>query len=218
MTVVTNPVHAVLLAGHAAGEDAPLADEAEAFLRASEPPEHDKWGQTEELRMLYSPSAYRRITALTTRTNKAVRDLVALPVKKRNGGSERLRKRLAVGGRKVARSTTAAGPPTLEELDAQIDGDGAWCVTAEVRIPAGGDSWRPAPVAKLDVRSGPRPVVAWSELVAVHNCEVVDGAIHFTPGARNATFRGTTDVATHPVRAIFSGLVVELRTDKGAQA
>ncbi|MFI6061659.1 helix-turn-helix domain-containing protein [Streptomyces sp. NPDC051286] len=218
LPVGTNSFQAVLLAGNAAGNDAPFADEAEAFLRASEPPEHDKWGQTEELRMLYSPSAYRRITGLTTQTNKVVRDLVALPTKKRNGGSERLRKRLAVGGRKVARPTTTAGPPTLEELDAQIDGDGAWCVTAEVRIPAGGDSWRPAPVAKLDVRSGPRPVLGWSELVAVHNCEVVEGTIHFEPGARNATFRGTTDVSTHPVRAVFSGLVVELRTDKGGQA
>jgi RNA polymerase primary sigma factor len=106
----------------------------------------------------------------------------------------------------------------LDELDAQIDADGAWCITAEVKVPVGGDSWRPTPVAKLEVRSGPRPVVAWSKLVAVHNCEVVDGAVHFTPGARNATFRGVTDVSTHPVRAALTGLVVELRTDKGGQA
>ncbi|MBM7054141.1 helix-turn-helix domain-containing protein [Streptomyces durocortorensis] len=218
LPVGTNPFQAVLLAGRAAGEDAPFADEAEAFLRASEPPEHDKWGQTEELRMLYSPSAYRRIGALTNQANKAVRELVALPKKSRKGGPERLRKRLSVGGRKTARPTPPAGPPTLEELDARIDDSGAWCVTAEMKIPAGGDSWRPAPVAKLDVRSGPRPVLAWSELVAVHNCEVVDGTIRFAPGARTATFRGTTDVTTHPVRAQFSGLVVELRTDKGAQA
>lgn len=218
LPVGTNLFQAVLLAGRAAGDDAPFADEAEAFLRAAEPPEHDKWGQTEELRMLYSPSAYRRIGALTTETNKAVRDLVALPAKKRKGGSERLRKRLAVGGRKVARPVTALGPPTLEELDAQIDGDGAWCVTGEIKVPLGGDSWHPVPVAKLEVRSGPRPVLGWSELVAVHNCEVVDGAIHIAPGARSATFRGTTDVSTHPVRAVFSGLVVELRTDKGGQA
>ncbi|MFD3972522.1 helix-turn-helix domain-containing protein [Streptomyces cyaneofuscatus] len=218
LPVGTNLFQAVLLAGRAAGDDAPFADEAEAFLRAAEPPEHDKWGQTEELRMLYSPSAYRRIGALTYEANKAVRDLVALPKKSRKVGSERLRKRLTVGGRKTARPAPAAGPPTLEELDARIDASGAWCVTAEMKIPAGGDSWRPTPVAKLDVRSGPRPVLAWSELVAVHNCEIVDGTVRFVPGSRTATFRGTTDVSTHPVRAQFSGLVVELRTDKGAQA
>lgn len=98
LPVGTNPFQAVLLAGRAAGDDAPFADEAEAFLRAAEPPEHDKWGQTEELRMLYSSSAYRRIGALTNQANKAVRDLVALPKKGRKAGSERLRKRLTVGG------------------------------------------------------------------------------------------------------------------------
>ncbi|MET7645730.1 helix-turn-helix transcriptional regulator [Streptomyces sp. NPDC005426] len=218
LPVGTNPFQAVLLAGHAAGDDALGAEEAEAFLRTSEPPEHNKWGQTEELRMLYSPSAYRRIARLTTDTNKAVRELVALPKAKRSGGAERLRKKLTLGGKRTPRPAGPTALPTLEELDAFVDVDGAWSVTGEVKIPAGGDSSRPSPVAKLDVRSGPRPVLAWSELVAVHNCEVVDGSLHFTPGARKATFRGTTDVSTHPVRAVFTGLIVELGTDKGGQA
>ncbi|WEH33584.1 helix-turn-helix transcriptional regulator [Streptomyces sp. AM 4-1-1] len=217
LSLGTNPFQAVLLAGHAAGDDAPFADEAEAFLRTAEPPEHNKWGQTEELRMTYSPSAYRRIAALTRDTNKAVRGLVSVPRKPRDG-TDRLRERLAVGAKKGARRKGTAGLPTLDDLDARIGDDGAWCVTAEVKVPAGGDSWRPAPVAKLDVRSGPRPVLAWSELVAVHNCEFVDGVLHFTPGARNAIFRGVTDVSTHPVRTTLTGLVVELRTGKGDKA
>ncbi|WP_330242201.1 helix-turn-helix domain-containing protein [Streptomyces sp. NBC_00525] len=218
LAVGTNPFHAVLLTGHAAGEDAPGADEAEAFLRASEPPEHNKWGQTEELRMLYSPSAYRQIAKLTTETNKAVRDLVAVPKAKRAGGSARLRKKLTLGGKRAPRPAGPSALPTLEELDAFVDENGAWCVTGEVKIPAGGDGARPTPVAKLDVRSGPRPVLEWAQLAGVHNCEVVDGSLHFAPGARKATFRGTTDVATHPVKAVYTGLVVELGTDKGGQA
>ncbi|WSV63252.1 helix-turn-helix transcriptional regulator [Streptomyces sp. NBC_01013] len=218
LPVGTSPFQAVLLTGHAVGEDAPGADEAEAFLRTSEPPEHNKWGQTEELRMLYSPSAYRRIAKLTTDTNKAVRELVALPKANRSGGAERLRKKLTLGGKRAPRPAGPTALPMLEELDAFVDADGAWCVTGEVKIPTGGDSSRPTPVAKLDVRSGPRTVLAWSELVAVHNCEVVDGSLHFAPGARKATFRGTTDVSTHPVRAVFTGLIVELGTDKGGQA
>ncbi|WP_405755889.1 helix-turn-helix transcriptional regulator [Streptomyces sp. NBC_01411] len=214
----TNPFQAVLLAGHAAGDDAPFADEAEEFLRTSEPPEHNKWGQTEELRMRYSASAYRRIATLTRDTNKAVRELVAVPKAKRREGTDRLRKRLAVGGKKVTRPTGAAGLPTLDELEARIDDHGAWCVTAQVKVPVGGDTWHSTPVAKLDVRSGPRPLLKWAELVAVHNCELIDGVLHFAPGARNATFRGVTDVSTHPVRAALTGLVVELRTDKGGRA
>ncbi|MEU5772386.1 transcriptional regulator [Streptomyces venezuelae] len=213
----TNPFQAVLLVGQAAG-DVRLADEAEAFLRASEPPEHNKWGQTEELRMRYSPSAYRRIAALTRDTNKAVRELVAVPKEKRRSGSDRLRKRLTVGGKKTVRGNETAGQPTLDELDARIDDDGAWCVTAEVKVPAGGDSWQLTPVAKLDVRSGSRPVVSWSQLIAVRSCEVVDGVLRFTPGARSATFQGVTDISTHPVRASLTGLVVELNTGKGGKA
>ncbi|GGV33269.1 hypothetical protein GCM10010245_53710 [Streptomyces spectabilis] len=215
LPIGTDPFQAVLLAGHAAGDGAPFADEAETFLRASEPPEHDKWGQTDELRTRYSPSAYRRIGSLVQETHKAVRELVAAPKEKRRTSAERIRKRLAVGGKRAVRPATVAGLPTLDELHAHIGDGGAWCITAEVKIPAGGDSWPLVPVAKLAVRSGPKPVLAWSELAAVHNCEVVDGVLHFTGGARRATFSGVTDVTTHPVKSTLSSLVVELRTGKG---
>ncbi|WP_406151959.1 transcriptional regulator [Streptomyces sp. NBC_01012] len=211
----TNPFQAVLLVGHAAGDEQPFADEAEAFLRTSEPPEHNKWGQTEELRMRYSPSAYRRIATLTRDTNRAVRELVTLPKAKRRGATDRLRKRLTVSGKGVSRTSGKAGVPILDELDAKIGADGAWCVTAEVKVPAGGEAVHLTPVAKLDVRSGPRPTVAWAELVAVRNCELVSGVLRFEPGTRNATFRGVTDVSTHPVRTALTGLVVELRTEQG---
>ncbi|MFF1710731.1 helix-turn-helix transcriptional regulator [Streptomyces sp. NPDC058268] len=214
----TDPFQAVLLAGRAAGDDAPFADEAEAFLRASEPPEHDKWGQTEELRMQYSPSAYRRIGHLAREANNAVLELVAVPKEKQRAGTDRLRKRLAVGGKRPARPSTTAGLPVLDELDAQVGPDGAWRVTAEVKVPRGGEAWHLVPVAKLDVRSGPRPALAWSQLSAIHNCELVDGVLHFTPGARTAVFSGVTDVSSHPVRATLTGLVVELRTSKGDKA
>ncbi|MFG2496725.1 helix-turn-helix transcriptional regulator [Streptomyces sp. NPDC048441] len=215
LAIGTNPFQAVLLAGRAAG-DVPFADRAEEFLRASEPPEHNKWGQTEELRLAYSPSAHRRIASLTTATNRAVRDLVVVPRTKANNGTDKLRKRLSVGRKGGKASGPAAvAVPKLDELQAEVGDDGAWHVSAEVKVPAGGDTWRLIPVAKVDVRSGPRPVLAWSQLVAVRNCELIDGSLHFTPGARSATFRGVTDVSTHPVRATHTGLVVELRTGKG---
>ncbi|PSJ30254.1 transcriptional regulator [Streptosporangium nondiastaticum] len=217
----TNPFQAVLLAGRAAGRDAPGAEAAEEFLRASEPPEHNKWGRTEELRLTYSPSAYRRIAALTTAANNSVRDLVAVPrAKRRSGGEARIAGRLKVGGStKKARPTRAAALPELDNVDALIDTSGAWSVTVDLRVSAGVDTDRPVtPVAKFDVRSGPRPAAFWKELVAVSGCEVVDGALHLTPGSRKAVFRGVTDVSRHPVRAQLSGLVVELRIGKGEQA
>ncbi|WP_063126743.1 helix-turn-helix domain-containing protein [Nocardia fusca] len=211
----TNPFQAVLLTGLAAGEDAPFADDTEIFLRAAEPPEHNKWGQTEELRMRYSPSAHRRIAALTTETNRAVRELVAIPKEKRNGASN-VRSRLKISGKVPAKTRGKSTPPELAELEAEVDVSGAWKVTAEVKVPSDDEVWRMYPVAKLEVRSGSRPVVQWAELVPVRNCELNDGAMEFKPNSRRATFQGTTDVSTHPVRAGLTGLVVELQESKGA--
>ncbi|MFE3824117.1 sigma-70 family RNA polymerase sigma factor [Streptomyces sp. NPDC059092] len=213
--VGTNPFQAVLLVGLAAGDDAPFAAEAEEFLRSSEPPEHNKWAQNEELRMRYSPSAHRRIATLTTETNKAVRGLVAIPQEKKRSGTSRSNRRFSLSGRPAAKVRGTVAPPKLDELKAVVDVSGAWQVTAEVKVSPGGDLWRMSPVAKLDVRSGTRPVVKWAELVAVSNCEVSDGMLYFPPGVRRASFRGVTDVSTHPVRAALTGLVVELQESKG---
>ncbi|MFJ1645853.1 sigma-70 family RNA polymerase sigma factor [Streptomyces sp. NPDC088258] len=211
----TNPFQAVLLVGLAAGDDAPFAAEAEEFLRSSEPPEHNKWGQTEELRMRYSPSAHRRIAALTTETNKAVQSLVAIPKDRKQSGTSKESKRFKISGKPTGKVRGAVTPPKLNDLSAVVDVTGAWQITADVKVPPGEDHWRMSPVAKLDVRSGTRPVVKWAELVAVSNCEVSDGVLVFPPGARRARFRGVTDVSTHPVRATLTGLVVELHESKG---
>ncbi|MEU2776163.1 helix-turn-helix transcriptional regulator [Streptomyces sp. NPDC007162] len=217
LPIGTNAFQAVLLVGEAAGESAPFATEAEEFLRAAEPPEHDRWGQTEELALRWSPSAYRRINALTTEANKAVKELVARP--KRGGGAaeggEALRKALTVKKKPKAKVPTGPVVPELEALDATIGDEGEWRITAEVKIPRGDEIVPMAPVAQLDVRSGGRPKLDWAELVAVDGCEVEDGILRFPPGTRRATFRGRTDVTSHPVRAMFTSLVLELRAGKG---
>ncbi|MES4891648.1 helix-turn-helix transcriptional regulator [Streptomyces sp. NPDC096012] len=215
LPLAVNPFQAVLLAGEAAGGQASFAVEAEEFLRAAEPPEHNKWGQTEELTLIYSPSAFRRISSLTRETNAAIKTLVARPKKGTRTGGGRLAPKLTVGAGKKKRRLSAATLPVLEELDAQVLDNGAWHVVGEISIPTGGHDWRLVPVAKFDVRSGPRPTIAWGELVAVDNCEVTDGVLRFSDGARSAKFRGVTDPATHAVRTSLSGLVVELRTGEG---
>ncbi|MFF9619983.1 helix-turn-helix domain-containing protein [Streptomyces griseosporeus] len=211
----TNPFQAVLLAGEAAGETAPFAKEAEEFLRAAEPPEHDRWGQTEELSLRWSPSAYRRIEGLTKEVNNAVRDLVARPRRSSREGGEVLRKALTVKSRPKAKVPTGPVIPVLDGLDATIGAAGEWLITAELSIPRGDEIVPMVPVALLDVRSGGRPKLDWAELEAVDGCEVEDGVLRFAPGVRRATFRGATDVTSHPVRTALTRLVLELRAGKG---
>lgn len=211
----TNPFQAVLLAGEAAGESAPFAVEAEEFLRAAEPPEHDRWGQTEELTLRWSPSAYRRINSLTTEVNKAVKELVARPRRSERAGGEALRKALTVKSKPKAKAPSGPVVPVLDGLDAMVGEGGEWRVVAEVSIPRGDEITPMMPVAQLDVRSGGRPRLDWAELVAVEGCEVQDGMLRFTPGARRAKFHGSTDATSHPVRTTLTRLVVELRAGKG---
>ncbi len=91
-----NNFQAVLLVGQAAGESAPFAREAEEFLRAAEPPEHDRWGQTEELTLRWSHSAHYRISRLTTEVNAAVKELVVRPKSAGSQENAKLRKKLTV--------------------------------------------------------------------------------------------------------------------------
>ncbi|MDT0572854.1 helix-turn-helix transcriptional regulator [Streptomyces sp. DSM 3412] len=211
----TNPFQAVLLVGEAAGEAAPFAKEAEEFLRAAEPPEHDRWGQTEELTLRWSPSAYRRINALTAEVNSAVRELVARPKRGNREGGEALRKALTVKPKPKAKAPSGPVVPFLDGLEATVGDDGEWRISAEVSIPRGDEIVPMVPVAQLDVRSGGRPKLDWAELVAVEGCEVEDGILRFAPGTRRAKFRGSTDVTSHPVRTALTRLVLELRAGKG---
>ncbi|MFJ3661180.1 helix-turn-helix transcriptional regulator [Streptomyces sp. NPDC090119] len=215
LPVGTNPFQAVLLAGEAAGESAPFAREAEEFLRAAEPPEHDRWGQTEELSLRWSPSAYRRINSLTTEVNKTVKELVARPKRGDRAGGEALRKALTVKTRPKAKVPSGPVAPVLDDIEATVGEGGEWRIAAEVSIPRGDEITPMVPVALLDVRSGGRPRLDWAELVAVEGCEVEDGVLRFAPGARRARFHGATDVTSHPVRTALTSLVVELRADKG---
>jgi transcriptional regulator with XRE-family HTH domain len=218
LSLGTNPFQAVLLLGDAAGETVPFARDAEDFLRAAEPPEHDGWGQTDELTLRWSPAAYRRIAALTTEVNRAVKDLVARPKRGSAEGGAALRKALTVKSKPKAKAPSGPVVPVLDALEARIGDAGEWRITAEVTVPRGDEITPMAPIAQLDVRSGGRPTLRWAELEGVEGCEVVDGTLRFEPGTRRATFRGATDVTSHPVRTALSRLVVELRTGKGEDA
>ncbi|MFF3301343.1 helix-turn-helix transcriptional regulator [Streptomyces sp. NPDC002908] len=208
----------VLLLGQAAGESAPFAADAEEFLRAAEPPEHDRWGQTEELTLRWSHSAHNRIAGLTTEVNAAVKDLVVRQKRPGSQESAKLRKKLTVPRKSAAPKRASGGQalPVLDEVNAEIGENREWRITAEVKLPRADELPAMTPVVLVDLRSGSGPRLDWAELVAVEGCEVTDGTLHFVPGARKAVFRGSTDPTSHPVRTELTRLVLELRAGTGA--
>lgn len=213
----TNPFQAVLLAGRATGSATADADLAEAFLRASEPPEHNDWTKTEELASRYARGARQRILDFRRDTAAAVRQLVARREEKSQGGPAVLRELLRLdGGGSSSRRTN--GHPTVRNVDGELASSGAWRVRVEVKLPQRDDPWVMTPVAKFDVRSGGKPTVRWAELIAGENCRVENGHLRFEPGARTASFSGVTDVESHPVAADMARLIIDLQKARGEAA
>ncbi|MEU8619263.1 helix-turn-helix transcriptional regulator [Streptomyces sp. NPDC048623] len=213
----TAPFQAVLLAGFATGREGEDVELAEAFLRASEPPEHDRWDRTEELTTLYERGALTRLKEFRAEIDKAVRGLVARRDVARTGGPAVLRELLRLdgaggGGRR------AQGFPVVRSVQARVEDGGAWHVTVGLKLPEAEDPWVLTPVAKFDVRSGGRPAVGWAELTPSDNCRLENGDLVVDPGVRTAVFTGVTDPATHPVRGGLARLVVDVQKARGGSA
>lgn len=206
------PYQAVLLAGFATARDGEDVVRAEAFLRTSEPPEHNRWEWTDELSDTYVRGAKKRLDEFRVAVDDAVRKIVgARAVAPTDGGGpETLRNLL-----KLAPSTGAGrtsprrgrGYPTVDDIDGEVDTTGAWVLRVRVAVPQRDDPWRLAPIACF---SSGNPV-RWAELTATENCSFADDILVVAPGVRYAMFGGVTDVDSHPVTAERTNVTVSLR-------
>lgn len=211
----TPPFQAVLLAGLATGHEDDITAAAEDFLRASEPPEHDKWDRTEELTSSYEKGALTRLREFRSEIDKAVRKLVGRREVERNRGPKVLRDLLTFEGTTGPRSRSVSGAPSVRNIHGGINGSGAWSVTVSIKLPESENPWILTPVAKFDVRSGGRPTVRWSELTPLEGCTVDGANLAIEAGVRQATFAAVTDPASHPVQGGFARLIVEVPKARG---
>ncbi|MFI8997907.1 helix-turn-helix transcriptional regulator [Streptomyces sp. NPDC053542] len=215
----TMPFQAVLLAGYATGRKGEDVDLAEAFLRASEPPEHDRWDRTEELTTTYERGALSRIKEFRQSIDKTVRSLAVRREITRTGGPAALRELLRLDGGGASDGVRRTRSfPTVRSMSAHLEDTGAWNVTVTLKLPDAEDAWLLTPVAKFDVRSGGRPTVGWSLLVGSESCRAEDGDIIVEPGVRTAVFTGVTDPDTHPVQGGFARLAVDIVKARGGAA
>ncbi|WP_328944489.1 helix-turn-helix transcriptional regulator [Streptomyces sp. NBC_00250] len=213
-----DPFQAVLLAGFATGDSGEEAHAAEAFLRAAEPPEHDRWGTTEELSALY-PNAPRRLTEFNAGMDAALRGVVGRRTTQEDGtGPEVLRNLLRLDLPVGGTGRRGQGHPVVERVNGRVGADGAWTLDVTLTVPQREDPWHLVPVVKFDVRSGGRPALEWAELTAKENCTVVDDKLVVSPDVRTVRFGGITSVASHPVAATMAGLVVDIQQAREATA
>ncbi|MFC4035742.1 helix-turn-helix domain-containing protein [Streptomyces polygonati] len=213
-----DPFQAVLLAGFATGHDDESVRAAEAFLRAAEPPEHDRWGTTEELTTSY-PNASRRLTDFNTAMDTALRGIVGRRTfQKESTGPELLRNLLRLDLPAAGGGRRTEGHPVVERTTGRVDSSGAWLLEVTLKVPQREAPWEVVPVAKFDVRSGGRPTLQWAELSAKENCRVAGGTIVVTPEARSATFSGLTAISSHPVSGAMAGVIVDIQQARETSA
>ncbi|MQY04601.1 helix-turn-helix domain-containing protein [Actinomadura macrotermitis] len=210
LPIGVDPFQAVLLAGEAVGVDAPGAKEAEQFLRTAEPPEHNDWKRTDDLVTSYARGAASSIRNFRAAMLEEVRRALR-PSEQQNGdGPASLTGLLDLGG-----SRSQGGGlryPVVDDVEGNIDADGAWHVRAEVRLPAKDDAWLLTPVLRFATRSGPKPEARWAQLVPESHCELTaEGALLFAAGARKAAFSGISDVSSHPVAARMAIAEIDLQ-------
>ncbi|MEU8641402.1 helix-turn-helix transcriptional regulator [Streptomyces sp. NPDC048674] len=213
-----DPFQAVLLAGFATGDGSEATHAAEAFLRAAEPPEHDRWGATEELTAAYA-NAPRRLTEFNTAMDSALRSVIGRrKIGQDSTGPEVLQKLLRFDLPTPPSGRRARGYPVVDRVVGKVDEGGAWILDVTVIVPRRDSRWQLLPVAKFAVRSGGRPSLEWAELSARENCAIVDGGILVDPDVRSARFEGVTAVGSHPVAAAMAGVIVDVQQAREASA
>lgn len=213
--------HALLACGTAAS-DAAADHEAEQFLRAAEPPAHDRWELTTELPARYGRGSAKAINDLIQSAAQSIRDLFHAEPVIPEQGPQAIRDLLRISGTGPIASTwsnmalTPAKPsvaprlPRIEGVSGRVDAHGRWEVTAEIRTPDG-RPWRVAPVLMFDAEGGAVVRVPWETITAVEGCRAEGTSLVLSGPRRKATFRGLSSVAGHPAPASEAAVLVELR-------
>jgi hypothetical protein len=95
----TRPFHAVVACGLARAPENPLAsDQAiERFLRAAEPPGHDRWEATSALKAEYERGYAKALESLDKRVHTGLKELLIEQPRHGTNGPERLRRRFPIG-------------------------------------------------------------------------------------------------------------------------
>ncbi len=207
------PFHAALLCGKAPEKafDSQARDEiadsaAEEFLRTAEPPSHNKWTATPDLKAAYVRGCKTKLEEFLVQVKEAVRDLVKPATRDLGDGPFSLRELFRLGNEPIPQER-----PRVVEQHGEVDERDRWNVIGRVRLKARGSALRIRPVVLFVGETGGGQAVKWEVLEAVSGCSVDGKDLLVAPNTRDLRFRGVTDADSHPVPARESCIVVDLQ-------
>ena len=209
--------HAVLLAGRAAGEGED-SERAEAFLRAAEPPSHDRWKGTEELTDDYARGGGAALDRFDRAVKMAIRGAIRNISNPGSDGPDSLGELLRLDNPPEHEPRPKVASVVKDNIDPTT---GAATLTVEVTLPKE-QQWTFEPALLIGSDSGSDVRVEWLDgsVIPVSGCEFVDGQLRSsagkkTAGVTKATFKATSDPTSYPVDPMRAKLRVELRKVAG---
>jgi hypothetical protein len=211
------PFHALLVCGRApefvapdVARSNPQADvAAEMFLRTAEPPSHNHWTATPDLKALYARGCISRLDAFLKAAAEAVRELVKPAPKDTGDGPNALKELFRIGAEPAPTER-----PRVVEQTGTVEGSGhdaRWRVAARVRLKARRTPIKLTPAVYFLAETGTGTAVGWESLKAEKNCEARGLSLIVPPDTREVRFSGVTDPGTHPIPAADSCVVVDIK-------
>jgi transcriptional regulator with XRE-family HTH domain len=209
------PFHALLLCGRAPEFVAPGISRAtpqsdlaaETFLRTAEPPSHNQWTATPDLKSVYARGCKTRLEAFLKAAADGVRELVKPAPKETGDGPNSLKELFRIGSEPAARPERSR----VIEQRGDVDGEGRWRVSARVRLKARKTWQRLTPAVYFLAETGSGTPVSWESLRAEKGCDVSGLTLLVPPDTREIRFAGLTDPKSHPIPAGNSCAVVDIR-------
>lgn len=149
LAIGARPFHAVLAAGLARNPGAPDESDrhVEAFLRAAEPPGHDQWQSTTNLKNRYKQGYLKAIEGMERAALDALKDLVRDQPQQGVEGPDLLRRKFPLDHGKAVGGQKGASAFHFRQLRAHFDGK-RWDFQGEIRPNTKGASW----VAEVSLR------------------------------------------------------------------
>jgi RNA polymerase primary sigma factor len=214
------PFHALLLCGKApefaAGEPrlAPSADNAaEQFLRTAEPPSHNQWTATPDLKAVYARGCVTKLDQFIKAATEAVRELVKPTPKDTGDGPNSLKELFRIGSEPVPHER-----PRVIEQAGSVDAAGRWRVTARIRLKPRRTAVRLTPAVYFLAETGAGLPVEWESLESRSpGCVAERGSLVLAAETREVRFNGVTNPRSHPVPASESCIVVDIKRVVPAQ-
>ncbi|TWU57670.1 helix-turn-helix domain-containing protein [Rubripirellula reticaptiva] len=204
--------HAILLAGLAV-DSTPEADAADLFLRAAEPPAHNDWTNTPDLKASYEWGCGKNVSSFIQAAKERIRELVKADARDLGNGPDAIRELFRVGTER-GDTRASAERPRVTPVSSRVDEDGRWVIECKCRFTQSKKRRFAKPVLLFLAESGGGQPVSWEKIEPIHNCAMEGDWLVANPKTREIVFRGTSSVKDHPVPALQSCVSVELRKMK----